>query len=79
MMNSLLTKFYNRYAIIYTQHSPKQIYIKHYNIIRASHGQLTIVHKGKFENPQFEILDYDNMSRTLYNLTYDELITNNFL
>ena len=39
MMNSLLIKFYNKYAIIYVQHSPKKIYIKHYNIIRASHGQ----------------------------------------
>ena len=25
MMNSLLTKFYNKYTIIYVQHSPKQI------------------------------------------------------
>ena len=38
MMNSLLIKFYNKYAIIYVQHSPKKIYIKHYNIIRAMTG-----------------------------------------
>ena len=41
MMNSLLTKFYNKYAIIYVQCSPKKIYIEYYNIIRESHGQLT--------------------------------------
>ena len=41
MMNSLLTKFYNNYAIIYVQHSPKPSYIKHYNIICVSHEQLT--------------------------------------
>ena len=38
MMNSLQIKFYNNYAIIPTQHSPKPSYIKHYNIIRALHG-----------------------------------------
>ena len=32
MMNSLLTKFYNKYAIIYVQHSSKKNYIKYYNI-----------------------------------------------
>ena len=37
MMNLLLIKFYNNYAIIHIQHSSKQSYIKHYNIIRASH------------------------------------------
>ena len=41
MMNSLLTKFYNNYAILYVEHSPKPSYIKHYNIICASHRQLT--------------------------------------
>ena len=39
MINSLLTKFYNNYAIIYVQNSPKLFYIKHYNIIRTSHKQ----------------------------------------
>ena len=38
MMNSLLTKFYNDYAIIYVQNSPKPSYINYYNIIRTSHG-----------------------------------------
>ena len=38
MMNSLLIKFYNKYAIIHIQHSPKPNYIKYYNIIRVSHG-----------------------------------------
>ena len=37
-MNSLLTKFYNNYIIIYVQHSLKLFYIKYYNIIRASYG-----------------------------------------
>ena len=41
MMNSLLTNFYNKNAIIYVQHSPKMFYIKHYNIIRALRRQLT--------------------------------------
>jgi len=41
MMNSLLTKFYNNYAIIYAQHFPKLSYMKHYNIIHVSHRQLT--------------------------------------
>ena len=41
MMNSLLTKFYNKYAKIYIQNSPKKIYIKYYNIIYVLHGQLT--------------------------------------
>ena len=41
MMNSLLKKFYNNYAIIYVQYSPKSFYIKYYSIIRASHEQLT--------------------------------------
>ena len=41
MLNSLLTKFYNNYAIIYVQHSLEASYIKRYNIIRASHEQLT--------------------------------------
>ena len=41
MMNSLLTKFYNKYAIIYVQCSPKKIYIEYYNIICESHEQLT--------------------------------------
>ena len=40
MINSLLTKFYNNFAIIYVQYSSKSSYIKHYNIICASHGQL---------------------------------------
>ena len=39
MINSLLTKFYNNYAIIYVQNSPKLFYIKHYNIIHTSHEQ----------------------------------------
>ena len=38
MMNSLLTKFYNNYAIIYVQNSPKLSYIKYYDTIHASHG-----------------------------------------
>ena len=38
MMNSLLIKFYNNYAIIHIQYSPKSSYIKHYNIIHALHG-----------------------------------------
>jgi len=42
-MNSLLTKLYNNYDIIYVQHSPKSSYIKHYNLIRVSHWQLTSV------------------------------------
>ena len=42
MMNSFLTRFYNNYAIIYVQNSPNPSYIKYYyNIIRASHGQLS--------------------------------------
>ena len=44
-MNSLLTKFYYNYSIIYVQHSSKSSYIKHYNIIRASHRQLTSLDK----------------------------------
>ena len=40
-MNSLLSKFYNNYAIIYVQHSSKPFYIKHYNIIHVLHGQFT--------------------------------------
>ena len=46
MMDSLLTKFYNKNAIIYVQHSPKMFYIKHYNIIHASNGQLTSIYKS---------------------------------
>ena len=45
LINSLLTKFYYNYSIIYVQHSLKSFYIKHYNIIRASHGQLTSLDK----------------------------------
>ena len=41
MMNSLLTNFYNKYAIIYVQHSPNKIYIKYYSIIHASYEKLT--------------------------------------
>ena len=41
MMHSLLIKFYNNYVIIHIQHSSKSFYINYYNIIRASHGQLT--------------------------------------
>ena len=41
MMNSLQIKFYNNYAIILIQYSSKPSYIKHYNIIRASHEQIT--------------------------------------
>ena len=41
MMDPLLIKFYNNYAIIHIQHSPKPSYIKHYHIIHASHKQLT--------------------------------------
>ena len=40
MMNSLLTKFYNKYAIIYVQHSSKKNYIKYYNIICSCTGWL---------------------------------------
>ena len=45
MMNSLLTKFYYNYSIIYVQHSSKSSYIKYYNIIHASHGQFTSLDK----------------------------------
>ena len=34
----VLINFFNNYAIIYIQHSLKLYYIKHYNIIRVSHG-----------------------------------------
>ena len=34
-MNSLLTKFYNNYAIIYVQYSSKLSYIEYYNIIHT--------------------------------------------
>ena len=44
-MNSLLTKFYYNYSIIYVQHSSKSSYIIHYNIIRASQRQLTSLDK----------------------------------
>ena len=37
MTNSFLIKFYDNYAIIHTQHSPKLFYIKYYNIIHTSH------------------------------------------
>ena len=51
MMNSLLTKLYNNYAIIYiyiyTQQSSKPSYIKYYNIIHVSHGQLTSFFNSK--------------------------------
>lgn len=40
MMNSLLTKFCNNYAIIFVQNSPKLSYINYYNI-HAFQGQLT--------------------------------------
>ena len=33
MMNSLLIKFYNNYAIIHVQHFLKPSYIKYYNIL----------------------------------------------
>ena len=47
MMNSLLTKIYNNYTIIYIQHSSNQLCIKkYYNIIRAWHTQLTSVSKN---------------------------------
>ena len=39
MMNSLLIKFYNTYAIILIQYSLKSSYIKHYNIITISHDK----------------------------------------
>ena len=32
-------------ALIYVQHYPKPFYIKHYNIIRISHVQLTSIYK----------------------------------
>ena len=35
------TNLFNNYAIIYVKPSSKPSYIKHYNIIRISHGQLT--------------------------------------
>ena len=41
MMDSLLTKLYNNYTIIYVLHFLKLYYIKHYKIIRVSHMQLT--------------------------------------
>ena len=52
MINSILTNLFlpqkkkktnlfNNYAIIYVKPSSKPSYIKHYNIIRISHGQLT--------------------------------------
>ena len=34
----VLINFFNNYTIIYIQHSLKLYYIKHYNIIRVSHG-----------------------------------------
>ena len=37
MMNSLLTKIYNNYTIIYIQHSSNQLYIKNI-IILSVHG-----------------------------------------
>ena len=37
----ITNKFYNSYAIIYVQYSPKPSHIKYYNIIRASYGQFT--------------------------------------
>ena len=43
-MNLLLTKFYNKYAIIYVQHSQKKKKkksIEYYNIIHVSTGQLS--------------------------------------
>ena len=45
MMNSLLINFYNNYAIMHIQYSLKSSYIKHYNIIRTSHGKLTSLRK----------------------------------
>ena len=45
MINTLLTKLYNNYTIIYiyiyTQYFPKLFYIKYYNIICILHEQLT--------------------------------------
>jgi len=32
-------------ALIYIQHYPKSFYIKHHNIIRVSHVQLTSIYK----------------------------------
>ena len=58
MMNSLLTKFYNNFAIIYVQYSPKSSYIKYYNIIRASHGQLNslkLKEQTKLSLPQLSL------------------------
>ena len=46
MVNSLLKKFYNNYAIIFVQNYQKPSYTKIYNIIRASHGQLTSIYKS---------------------------------
>ena len=47
MINSLLTKFYYSYSIIYVKYFSTSSYIKHYNIIRVSHGQLTSINKKK--------------------------------
>ena len=41
MINLLLIKFYNNYAIIHIQHISKPSYIKYYNIIHASYVKLT--------------------------------------
>ena len=51
-INSLLTKFYNNYLIIYKQHSQKLSHIKFYNIIRASHEKLIsfLKHTNKDQN-----------------------------
>ena len=38
MMNLLLIKFYNNYAIIHIQNSLKLSYIKQYNFVCAVHG-----------------------------------------
>ena len=44
MKNSLLTKLYNNYAIIYVKHSSKPSYIKHYNTIPSYIKYYNIMH-----------------------------------
>ena len=50
MKNSLLTKLYNNYAIIYVKHSSKPSYIKHYNIMHPSYIKRYNIMHGKLTN-----------------------------
>ena len=55
MINSLLTKFYNKYAIIYVQYSPKKFYINYYKIIHASHGNLLVLTKSHVLSTKLQV------------------------